>query len=234
MAVKAVKDGAVDFFQKPYREQQLLDAIDEALRRDATLRSHPATEGSKRLDKEIAALTLREREVMQLALKGLPSKVIAKDLDISYRTVEQHRSRLLAKPGEPITELMRLHTERSPTSAATRPRTWDKWPPGWICRRTASRMNGASTPYRSRETTSTLPSIHQGQRMTRLLAAMIAVLFAAGAYAQNPPGTTSQEQMITNSKPQQRAQDNLRWRMATLPPRVTPTPPGKDAISPTM
>jgi len=43
--------------------------------------------------------------------------------------------------------------------------------------------------------------------MTRLLAAMIAGLFAAGAYAQNPPGTTSQEQMITNSKPQQRAQD---------------------------
>jgi len=43
--------------------------------------------------------------------------------------------------------------------------------------------------------------------MTRLLAAMIAGLFAVGAYAQNPPGTTSQEQMITNSKPQQRAQD---------------------------
>ena len=43
--------------------------------------------------------------------------------------------------------------------------------------------------------------------MTRLLAAMIAGLIAAGAYAQNPPGTTSQEQMITNSKPQQRAQD---------------------------
>jgi len=115
MAVKAVKDGAVDFVQKPYREQQLLDAIDEALRRDATLRSRPATEGSKRLDKEIAALTLREREVMQLALKGLPSKVIAKDLDISYRTVEQHRSRLLEKLGvSSITELMRLHSERSP------------------------------------------------------------------------------------------------------------------------
>jgi two-component system response regulator DctR len=59
-------------------------------------------------------LTLREREVMQLALKGLPSKVIAKDLDISYRTVEQHRSRLLEKLGvSSITELMRLHSERS-------------------------------------------------------------------------------------------------------------------------
>ena len=115
MAVKAVKDGAVDFVQKPYREQRLLDAIDEALRRDATLRSHPATEGSKRLDKEIAALTLRQREVFQMALNGFPSKVIAKDLGISYRTVEQHRSRLLERLGvSSITELMRLHSERSP------------------------------------------------------------------------------------------------------------------------
>ena len=115
MAVKAVKDGAVDFVQKPYREQQLLDAIDEALRRDATLRSHPATEGSKRLDKEIAALTLRQREVFQMALNGFPSKVIAKDLGISYRTVEQHQSRLLERLGvSSITELMRLHSERSP------------------------------------------------------------------------------------------------------------------------
>ena len=114
MAVKAVKDGAVDFVQKPYREQQLLDAIDEALRRDATLRSHPTTEGSKRLDKEIAALTLRQREVFQMALNGFPSKVIAKDLGISYRTVEQHRSRLLERLGvSSITELMRLHSERS-------------------------------------------------------------------------------------------------------------------------
>ena len=50
---------------------------------------------------------------MRLALKGLPSKVIAKDLDISHRTVEQHRSRLLEKLGvSSITELMRLHAER--------------------------------------------------------------------------------------------------------------------------
>jgi two-component system response regulator DctR len=114
MAVKAVKDGAVDFVQKPYREQQLLDAIDEALRRDASLRDPSSAEGGRSLDKQIASLTVREREVMRLALKGLPSKVIAKDLDISHRTVEQHRSRLLEKLGvSSITELMRLHTERS-------------------------------------------------------------------------------------------------------------------------
>ncbi|MGJ7509713.1 response regulator transcription factor [Variovorax sp. GT1P44] len=113
MAVKAVKDGAIDFVQKPYREQQLLDAIDEALRRDASMRNPSSAEGGKRLDKQIASLTVREREVMRLALKGLPSKVIAKDLDISHRTVEQHRSRLLEKLGvSSITELMRLHAER--------------------------------------------------------------------------------------------------------------------------
>jgi RNA polymerase sigma factor (sigma-70 family) len=114
MAVKAVKDGAVDFVQKPYREQQLLDAIDEALRRDAGMRDPPAAERGRLLEQQIAALTSREREVMQLALRGLPSKVIAKDLDISHRTVEQHRSRLLEKLGvASITELMRLHSERS-------------------------------------------------------------------------------------------------------------------------
>ena len=115
MAVKAVKDGAVDFVQKPYRAQQLLDAINEALRRDATMRNRPASDGGKRLDKEFAALTWRQREVLQMALNGLPSKVIAKDLDISYRTVEQHRSRLLERLGvSSITELIRLHSAPSP------------------------------------------------------------------------------------------------------------------------
>jgi RNA polymerase sigma factor (sigma-70 family) len=110
MAVKAVKDGAVDFVQKPYHEQQLLDAIDEALRRDAAQRA-PAAGGA--LAERIAALTEREREVLALALKGLPSKAIAKELSISYRTVEQHRSRLLEKLGVgSVTELMRLTLNR--------------------------------------------------------------------------------------------------------------------------
>ena len=112
MAVKAVKDGAVDFVQKPYRVLQLLVAIAEALRRDAKLRT-PVDDGHNDLDKRIEALTDREREVMQLALKGLPSKLIAKELDISHRTVEQHRSRLLEKLGvSSMTELIRLSLER--------------------------------------------------------------------------------------------------------------------------
>ncbi|MET0540835.1 MAG: response regulator [Variovorax sp.] len=113
MAVMAVKEGAVDFVQKPYREQQLLDAIDEALRRDATQRANHGSNGQSALAKRIAALSAREHEVMTMALKGLPSKVIAKELEISHRTVEQHRSRLLEKLGVgSITELMRLSFDR--------------------------------------------------------------------------------------------------------------------------
>jgi FixJ family two-component response regulator len=113
MAVKAIKDGAVDFVQKPYREQQLLDAINEALRRDALQRSAPApaaaglpaTPAAQR-----ALLSAREREVMALALQGLPSKLIAKQLCLSHRTVEHHRSRLLDKLGvASMAELMRLN-----------------------------------------------------------------------------------------------------------------------------
>jgi RNA polymerase sigma factor (sigma-70 family) len=113
MAVKAVKDGAVDFVQKPYREQQLLDAVDEALRRDARRRTS-AREPQHALAERSAALTEREREVMNLALKGLPSKVIGENLGISHRTVEQHRSRLLEKLGVgSINELMRISQVRS-------------------------------------------------------------------------------------------------------------------------
>jgi two-component system response regulator DctR len=96
--------------QKPYREQQLLDAVNEALRRDASLRAAslaPAKEGTT---ERMAGLTEREREVMALALQGLSSKLIAKELAISHRTVEQHRSRLLEKlQVGSITELLRLN-----------------------------------------------------------------------------------------------------------------------------
>jgi len=113
MAVKAVKEGAVDFVQKPYREQQLLDAIDEALRRNAAPRTYSG-DTQQALASRVAALSPREREVMTLALQGLPSKVIAKELAISHRTVEQHRSRLLEKLGVgSITELLRLNLQGS-------------------------------------------------------------------------------------------------------------------------
>jgi FixJ family two-component response regulator len=107
MAVNAIKRGAVDFVPKPYHEQQLLDAVNEALRRDA-LRRAPALDAGG-LDERLQTLTPREREVLELALKGHSSKVIARKLDISHRTVELHRSNLLEKLRvASITELLRL------------------------------------------------------------------------------------------------------------------------------
>ncbi|MCP5426525.1 MAG: response regulator transcription factor [Gammaproteobacteria bacterium] len=107
MAVNAIKRGAVDFVPKPYHEQQLLDAVNEALRRDES-RCRAALDGD-RLTERAHKLTARERQVLDLALRGHSSKVIARELGISHRTVELHRSNLLEKLGiASITELLRL------------------------------------------------------------------------------------------------------------------------------
>ena len=100
MAVGAIKRGAVDFVRKPYHEQQLLDAINEALARDAACRSRSADPaGESALAARIEALTPREREILERALSGMTSKTIASELGISYRTVELHRSHVLEKLG---------------------------------------------------------------------------------------------------------------------------------------
>ena len=123
MAVKAIKDGAVDFVQKPYREQQLLDAINEALQRDAQQRRTPLPADGAAPSVALALLSAREREVMQLALQGLPSKLIAKQLCLSHRTVEHHRSRLLEKLGvASMAELMRLNYQQALDGSAAPPR----------------------------------------------------------------------------------------------------------------
>jgi len=125
MAVKAIKDGAVDFVQKPYREQQLLDAINEALQRDAQQRSPPPVEAAAAAapGMALALLSARERQVMQLALQGLPSKLIAKQLSLSHRTVEHHRSRLLEKLGvASMAELMRLNYLQALDGSAAPPK----------------------------------------------------------------------------------------------------------------
>jgi FixJ family two-component response regulator len=114
VAIKTIKAGAVDFVQKPYREQQLLDSINEALRRDAAGREE--TKADAGFAERFATLTEREREVVDHLVKGLSSKSIAKALNISYRTVELHRSHVLNKLRvHSVAELIRLVAGSAPT-----------------------------------------------------------------------------------------------------------------------
>jgi two-component system response regulator DctR len=97
VAIKVIKAGAVDFVQKPYRDHQLLESINEALARDASQRS--AASARDGFAERVSKLSEREREVMDLVVKGMSSKAIAQALAISYRTVELHRSHILDKLG---------------------------------------------------------------------------------------------------------------------------------------
>lgn len=95
MAVRAVKDGAVDFLIKPFRDQELLDKVQQAVQQDAQTREQLENRGE--IVERIASLTPREREVMHMVVDGKANKVIAIDLGISQRTVEIHRARVMEK-----------------------------------------------------------------------------------------------------------------------------------------
>ncbi len=108
MAVQAMKEGAFEFIQKPFREQDLLDRINHALQHDAENRANLArrTEVLKRLE----SLTPRERQVMDLVVRGDANKVIAIDLGLSERTVEIHRAKVMEKMGaRSVAHLVKLH-----------------------------------------------------------------------------------------------------------------------------
>lgn len=95
IAVQAMKAGAFDFLQKPYREQALLDSINAALEADTAARNSAATAGQ--FGQSLEALTDRETEVLDHVLAGETSKQIARALGISSRTAEAHRRNLLRK-----------------------------------------------------------------------------------------------------------------------------------------
>lgn len=95
MAVQAMKAGAIDFIQKPYPEQALLDSINAALAADA--RARRLTRTSAEFDRRLKTLTDREKEVLDLTQSGSTSKEIATALAISPRTVETHRKNILRK-----------------------------------------------------------------------------------------------------------------------------------------
>lgn len=95
MAVKAIQAGAVDFLEKPFDRQKLLDAITRAFAQIADGNARRDQANAARV--QIAALTTRERDVLEGLACGYPNKTIAFDLGISPRTVEVHRANLMAK-----------------------------------------------------------------------------------------------------------------------------------------
>src|SRR5580704_15978686 len=112
MAVQAMKEGAFEFVQKPFRDQDLLDRINHALKQDAENRNTVA----RRADvlRRLESLTPRERQVMDMVVDGVANKVIAIDLDLSERTVEIHRAKVMEKMGaRSVAHLVKLHLTMS-------------------------------------------------------------------------------------------------------------------------
>ncbi len=95
MAVKAMKAGAVDFIEKPIDDELILRSVREALSRGVKMHADAAAADAARAN--IERLTARERQVLEKVALGHPNKVIAYDLDISPRTVEIHRARVIEK-----------------------------------------------------------------------------------------------------------------------------------------
>jgi two-component system response regulator FixJ len=107
MAVEAMKQGAFDFLQKPFRDQELIDCVQRAIGRDREYRESLAQ--ADRIRARIATLTARERDVMRMLIEGNPNKVMAAKLGLSQRTVEIHRAHVMDKMGvRSLAQLVRM------------------------------------------------------------------------------------------------------------------------------
>jgi len=107
MAVNAMKEGAMDFLTKPFRDQDLLDRVRAAL--GGAQAEFDSQQQLLDVRERYASLTPRETEVMELVVKGSANKVIAMDLGVSQRTVELHRARVMQKMSvRSLAELVRL------------------------------------------------------------------------------------------------------------------------------
>lgn len=107
MAVEAMQQGAFDFIQKPFRDQELLDRIQDALKTEREQRSQRQQQSAVR--ERLERLTKREREVFDLVVTGKPNKIIAHELGVSQRTVEIHRARVMEKmEARSLADLVRM------------------------------------------------------------------------------------------------------------------------------
>src|ERR1700731_2477478 len=107
MSVKAMKSGAVEFLTKPFRQQDLLDAIQRSLTRDRIVREKQRDTAELRL--RYNTLSVREREVMNLVVSGLLNKQIAAELGASEATIKMHRSQVMKKmQAKSLPELVRM------------------------------------------------------------------------------------------------------------------------------
>jgi FixJ family two-component response regulator len=123
MSVRAMKAGAIDFLSKPFRDQDLLDAVTAAIQRDQERREREHVIADLR--DHFESLTPREREIMTLVASGLMSKQIAAKFELSEITVKVHRSHLMKKMGaKTVAELVRMAEALSvtPTSHQRRDR----------------------------------------------------------------------------------------------------------------
>ncbi len=114
LTVRAMKQGAVTLLEKPYEDDDLWDAVREALKLDEQLRhNHKRREEQRR---RLATLTDKEREVLDEILAGHPNKVIARQLDVSLRTVENRRQKVFAKmQANSVAELVQFVMEANAT-----------------------------------------------------------------------------------------------------------------------
>ena len=120
MTVRAMKAGAVEFLTKPFRDQDLLDAIQLGLERDRDRRRQEADVA--KLRESFESLTPREREVLPLVVSGLLNKQIAAEIGTSETTVKVHRSQLMRKMGaDSLADLVRMAEKIGISSVRSKP-----------------------------------------------------------------------------------------------------------------